>query len=192
MGGREKKILAFPFASAYLCSLTRVLQSAQSSRSGFESVLEVPFCPASRLRRMREPGRLFVVFDILSRQEAPLMSLLSWLRRMARPSRKNNRNEGKRSHSKWDYSTPRLEALEDRIAPATDISVIAGVAGAGTLDSFLSASNGTITTANGVGAQTLSVGALQGVGPGVTISITASNTIAFQNFGLMALQTGTG
>jgi hypothetical protein len=87
-----------------------------------------------------------------------------------------------------------LERLEDRLAPATNITVIAGAAGAGTLDHFLSATNGTITTANDPGdtAATLSTGALQGVGPGVAIRITADNDITFSNVGALTLQTAAG
>ena len=87
-----------------------------------------------------------------------------------------------------------LERLEDRLAPATNISIITGAAGAGTLDHFLSATQGTITTADDPGdtAATLSVGALQGVGPGVNVSIAADATIHFNDLGALNLQTGTG
>jgi hypothetical protein len=87
-----------------------------------------------------------------------------------------------------------LERLEDRLAPATNITIITGAAGAGTLDHFLNATHGTITTADDPGdtAATLSVGALEGVGAGATISITADAKIHFNDIGALALQTGTG
>src|SRR5690348_3966725 len=69
----------------------------------------------------------------------------------------------------------RLEALEDRVAPATNITIVA--TGVGTLDQFLSPTNGTITTADDTGdpAATLSAAALEAVGAGVIISIAADN-----------------
>lgn len=82
-----------------------------------------------------------------------------------------------------------MEYLEDRAVPATVITIQEA---AGTLDGFLSATDGTInqTDLNGQAA-TLSRGALQGVNPGVQISITAQNAIAFDASlaGPVALQT---
>jgi hypothetical protein len=112
-----------------------------------------------------------------------------WLKRLSRTVR-----SGGPQHRRKPPQGRRLEMerLEDRLAPATNITIIA--TGTGNLDHFLSASNGTITTANDPGdtAATLSVGALEGVGPGVTISITADATIHFNDLGTLALQTGTG
>ncbi|HEV3116468.1 MAG TPA: hypothetical protein VGY58_05410, partial [Gemmataceae bacterium] len=87
-----------------------------------------------------------------------------------------------------------LEALENRVVPATNITILATANGTGTLDAILSPVNGTITTADDPGdpAATLSRGALENVGPGVTISITADNTISFNDLGALNLQTGGG
>lgn len=75
---------------------------------------------------------------------------------------------------------------------ATNITIIAS--GTGNLDSFLSASNGTITTANDSGdtSATLSKAALQAVGAGVSISISADTSITFQDLGTLSLLTGAG
>src|SRR6516162_1150583 len=109
------------------------------------------------------------------------MLLFSWLHKLTRKNKRATRRPARQALSRWNRSRPWLEPLEGRLAPATNITVISGAAGTGTLDHFLSASNGTITTANDPGdtAATLSVGALQGVGPGVSISITADATIHF-------------
>jgi hypothetical protein len=87
---------------------------------------------------------------------------------------------------------PRLEALEDRLAPATNITVIP--TGIGNLDHFLSASAGTITAADDPGdtAATLSATALHGVGPEVPISITAAKSIVFRDLGTLNLETDIG
>ena len=87
-----------------------------------------------------------------------------------------------------------LEALEKRVVPATNISILATANGTGTLDAFLSPVSGTITTADDPGdpAATLSRGALESVGPGVTISITADNAISFNDLAALNLQTGGG
>jgi hypothetical protein len=78
--------------------------------------------------------------------------------------------------------------------PATNITILAGMAGTGSLDHFLSPINGTITTLDDPGdlAATLSTGALEGVGPGTFISITADATIHFDDVGALILQTGLG
>jgi hypothetical protein len=87
-----------------------------------------------------------------------------------------------------------LERLEDRLAPAINITVVTGAAGTGNLDHFLSASQGTIAVTDDPGdmAATLSTGALQGVGSAVAISITASKSISFNDLGTLSLQTGSG
>ncbi len=121
------------------------------------------------------------------------MSMMTWLRRLLKGTgTRNARAEARPSRSRWQRCRPWLEMLEGRLAPATNITIIAS--GVGTLDHFLSASNGTITTADDPGdtAATLSVGALQGVGPGVTVSIAADATIHFNDIGSLTLQTGTG
>ena len=85
-----------------------------------------------------------------------------------------------------------LERLEDRLAPATAITVIVGPPGSGSLDGFLSAVNGTLNPGDGGNNPgTLSTGALAGVGSGVNINIQAQNSIAFNDLGgTLSLQTG--
>jgi hypothetical protein len=90
---------------------------------------------------------------------------------------------------------PLLEVLEGRLAPATNIIVLEGPAGTGTLDHFLSPTNGTITTADDPGdlAATLSTGALEQVNSNVNISISADALITFSPLtSPLALQTANG
>src|SRR5205807_2302287 len=115
-----------------------------------------------------------------------------WLSSLARNV--GGKREARRKPRRSPFRRLELERLEDRLAPATNISIITGAAGAGTLDHFLDSTHGTITTADDPGdlAATLSVGALQGVGPSTTVSITADATIHFNDVGALSLQTGTG
>ncbi len=85
-----------------------------------------------------------------------------------------------------------IEPLEARQLLATDISIISGAAGTGTLDHFLSATNGTISTAQDPGdtSATLSTGALTQVGSTISISINATTNIVFQDIGSVVLKTG--
>jgi len=85
-----------------------------------------------------------------------------------------------------------IESLETRMLFAADITIISGAAGSGTLDHFLSATNGTITTAEDSGdtTATLSTGALTQVGSTISISINATTNIVFQDVGTVVLQTG--
>src|SRR5262245_1333961 len=65
-----------------------------------------------------------------------------------------------------------FESLEDRRVLATDITILDS--GVGSLDGFLSAVDGTITAADGGAVSgTVSRAALEGVGAGVNISVTA-------------------
>src|SRR5262245_51650 len=81
-----------------------------------------------------------------------------------------------RAYRAWHR--PVLESLEDRTLLASSITVIAGAAGSGTLDSFLSATDGTITAADGGAVPgTLSTGALGGVSATTDISVTAGTSI---------------
>jgi hypothetical protein len=116
-------------------------------------------------------------------RESAHVQLLSWLRRRAgRVPRAAQRPR------------LRLEYLEDRLAPASSITVVQGAAGSGSLDSFLSPTNGTLNPADGGNNPgTLSTGALTQVGPGVDISIGAQASITFNDLGgTLALQTGPG
>jgi filamentous hemagglutinin len=111
------------------------------------------------------------------------MSLLAWLRRVANPShRKAPRQAARRARSRWDYALPRLEALEDRLAPASTINILAQASG-GTLDNTFTTHNGTILASDGGNSvQTLSTGAL--ITATVTdINITAQSAINFPDFG---------
>jgi hypothetical protein len=87
-----------------------------------------------------------------------------------------------------------LEELEARLAPASALTVVQGAAGSGSLDSFLSPTNGTLSPADGGNNPgTLSTGALTQVGPGVDISVGAQASITFSDLGgTLALQTGPG
>jgi len=121
------------------------------------------------------------------------MALFTWLQRLSRGIATHNKSGGtwfRRSRSSG--YRPSLEVLEARLAPATNITILAS--GVGSLDHFLSATNGTITTAEDSGdtGATLSKTALQGVGAGVPINIAADNAIIFQDLGTLNLKTGHG
>jgi hypothetical protein len=108
------------------------------------------------------------------------MSLLAWLRRVANPTpRKAARTASRRARSRWDYALPRLEALEDRLAPASTINIIAAASG-GTLDAtFTGSGHGTILASDGGNAvQTLSTGALTSASV-QDINVTAQSAINF-------------
>ncbi len=86
----------------------------------------------------------------------------------------------------------KVESLEDRTVPASTITIIDS--GVGSLDGFLSATDGTITTADG-GADpgTLSRAALANVGPTVSISIAALDGITFDDLSsTLTLQSAAG
>jgi hypothetical protein len=116
------------------------------------------------------------------------------LQRLARMVTGKRGQHQRRKTVRVPYRRLELERLEDRVAPATDITIVSGAAGTGTLDHFLSANNGTITTAQDPGDTnaTLSVGALESVGAGTNISIAADNQIFFNDIGTLALLTGSG
>jgi hypothetical protein len=123
------------------------------------------------------------------------MSISNWLSRLLRPDCTTNIARKKRPTHRRSWPTQlRLERLEDRLAPAANITIISGAAGSGSLDSFLSATKGAITTANDPGdtAATLSTGALQGVGTGVAVSIAADTAIHFNDIGTLTLLAGHG
>jgi hypothetical protein len=77
---------------------------------------------------------------------------------------------------------------------AANITIVAGSAGTGNLDSLLDATHGTITTTDDPGdpAATLSTGALASVGASVAINIAADNTIGFNDITSLNLLTGPG
>src|SRR5947208_897610 len=103
------------------------------------------------------------------------MSLSTWLRKLA-PAR--GRRSGKQAEARAKRYRPAVEKLEDRLTPASSITIIPGAAGSGSLDGFLSPTDGTITTADGGGVPgTLSTGALVSVNPTTDISIAALASI---------------
>jgi hypothetical protein len=112
------------------------------------------------------------------------MSIRSWLRKVVREIAAGGYTRGTSS------CRPCLEELESRLAPAADITILA--TGVGNLDHFLSATNGTISTTDDSGATnaTLSKAALQSVGAGVSIDITADDSITFDDVGALNLKTG--
>jgi hypothetical protein len=121
------------------------------------------------------------------------MALTNWLARsVSGQVRKQRRKSRPDSISRRCLYRPRLEALEDRFLPAVSITVIP--TGIGNLDHFLTATNGTITTANDPGdtKATLSLAALQGVGAEVPINIAATSSIIFNNLGTLNLRTDIG
>lgn len=78
----------------------------------------------------------------------------------------------------------RLERLEDRLAPATDITIFNGQAGTGSLDFLLTGGNSTINATDGPpGPASLSTGALQGLSGINDIHISAENSITFNDLG---------
>src|SRR5262249_37418341 len=97
-------------------------------------------------------------------------------------------NSRSRTKRRRPSCRPRLEGLEDRLAPA--ITVLDG--GAGTLDGLLGPSQGAITAAQSAGNQTLSRAALQAAGSTTNISIT-SDVITFNALSsTLPLQPGAG
>src|SRR5262245_30097749 len=107
------------------------------------------------------------------------------------PSRGNKRARAD-ARSTFGHFRPALERLEDRLVPASSITIIPGTTGAGSLDGFLSAADGTIATADGGAvAGTISSGALAAIGANVDINITATDSITFNDLGgTLTLQTG--
>src|SRR5438270_8703344 len=102
----------------------------------------------------------------------------NWWRKLFSKSSPVTRRDKRKERDRRPRFAPRVERLEDRTLLATSITVVPGVAGTGTLDGFLSATDGTITTADGGAAPgTLSSGALAGVGANVDIDIAASTDI---------------
>src|SRR5262245_22057059 len=88
----------------------------------------------------------------------------------------------------------RFEWLEQRTLLASDITIVEGALGSGSLDSFLGPTHGTILAGDGGASPgTVSTGALAGVGAAVNISITAQGSIAVNNLtSPLALQAGAG
>ena len=86
------------------------------------------------------------------------------------------------------------EPLERRRLLASSIVVIPGAAGSGSLDGFLSPTDGTITVADGDSVPgTISSGALAAVNATTNISIIAQASITFNDLGgTLALQTAAG
>src|SRR5262249_1748007 len=122
-----------------------------------------------------------------------MMGLFTWLQRVSPGIAMRKLGPDKRFRpSRSAGCRPCLEVLEGSLAPATNSPTLAS--GAGSLDHFLSPTNGTITTGEDPGdtAATLSLSALQAVGAGVSINIAADNAITFQDLGTLNLKTGHG
>jgi hypothetical protein len=116
-----------------------------------------------------------------------LVTTRSWVRKLfARPAR-----TARRAPARF---RPRLEALEDRLAPATAITVLPGASGSGAQDSAFLANNGQLLfSAPDVGANTLSTGALAAVAPTNNIVVQATDHITFNDLGgTLSLQTAVG
>src|SRR5207247_1233065 len=97
-----------------------------------------------------------------------LMLFPSWRRwlslfsRTAAPSRKGKARQTRPG----PYHSLTLERLEDRLAPATSITILPGASGSGSQDSaFLASSGQLLFSAPDVGLNTLSTGALASIGP---------------------------
>src|SRR5436309_2769211 len=106
-----------------------------------------------------------------------MASPLRWLRRLfAHPVTAHRRGP-----KNWNCYRLRLEHLEDRLAPATDITVITGTYGTGTLDHLLTSSTGTIAATDVTSDTngTLTYAALETPGPAVNLSITSPGAITF-------------
>jgi hypothetical protein len=89
----------------------------------------------------------------------------------------------------------RVEQLEDRVVPASTITILA--TGTGSLDAIFEANNGLISitngTNNGTQAETLSAGALATIPANDSISITARTSISFNSLlSQLTLKTGLG
>lgn len=107
---------------------------------------------------------------------------------------RNHRGIGNRvSRHRRNRIVARVERFEDRILLASTITVTSGAIGTGSLDGFVSATDGIITTADGGNvAGTLSTGALANIGAGVNIDVAATTSVTFNDVGTLALKTGVG
>jgi hypothetical protein len=121
------------------------------------------------------------------------MALFRWLGRLSRRVPRNA--SPARPRSRW----PRrpllfLEPLEDRLAPATSITVVPGASGSGSQDAAFLANNGQLLfNAPDAGGNTLSTGALTSIAATNDIVVQATDHITFNDLGgTLTLQTGTG
>jgi hypothetical protein len=87
-----------------------------------------------------------------------------------------------------------LEQLETRLAPAANITIIAGASGTGDQDAAFLANGGQLLfAAPDTTNNTLSTGALTSIGATTNIIVQATNTITFNDLGgTVTLQTGAG
>src|SRR5262245_42332786 len=96
----------------------------------------------------------------------------NFLRGLFTRRNRTHANPSKVGESLTRRCRPAMERLEDRTVPATIITILDS--GVGSLDGFLSATDGTIDITDGGAAPgTLSRAALEGVNSNVNISITA-------------------
>ncbi len=121
-----------------------------------------------------------------------------WLDKLARTVRGRQGRSKRRKMGRNAFPRLVLENLEDRIAPASDITII--TSGVGSLDSVLAAHNGVITITDGANggtqAETISVAALKALPATDNINIAARNNISFEDLtpvgGTLGLLTSTG
>ncbi len=129
------------------------------------------------------------------------MAAQSWFKLLNKLTRRvrGGHRPGQRRKLRRGVSRPLvLENLEDRIAPASDITII--TSGVGSLDSVLAAHNGVITITDGANggtqAETISVSALKALPGTDNINIAARNNISFNDLtpvgGTLGLLTSTG
>src|SRR5262249_23936081 len=88
---------------------------------------------------------------------------------------------------------PLIDRLEGRrLLSVASIAIISGAAGSGSLDGFLSATDGTITTADAPSGGTVSKGALEGVNSTTDINITSPGGIEISDVGGGTISLNTG
>jgi autotransporter-associated beta strand protein len=119
--------------------------------------------------------------------------VFSWWRKLVKDMSNASPSRRRPARAPRTYRL-RLEALEDRLAPATSITVIPGASGSGSQDSaFLASSGQLLFAAPDAGPNTLSTGAMASIGANNNIVVDANQTIAFNDVGgALALQTGPG
>src|SRR5262249_28962531 len=112
--------------------------------------------------------------------EPPTMMRLS-LSRLLRPFRRSPRRPQRPLRS-WPSRPLEVMQFEDRVLPASSITVIPGLSGSGNLDSFLIGSGGSVTHPyGGASPGTLSTGALAAIPAVNNISVTAQTSITFND-----------
>src|SRR3712207_9342610 len=105
---------------------------------------------------------------------------VNWLRDLVgRTDRRASKSRLARTKLKWDGLT--LERLEDRTAPAANLTIVEGAAGSGDQDANLLADGQILFADADVGANTVSTGALVQLASNQSVLVQASSTITFSN-----------